>query len=146
MQSKPRRPKRSKMPKTWTLVAVIVAVALLVGAYFAYADLVTPRPVKIQPVTVSIPSKAGRDSSLNFSPIVLKVVIGVNNTVTWVNNDSVNHTVDATSVPQGAAMFSSNGPIMPRQSFTFTFTVPGDYEYHCQLHPEWMQGAVIVKQ
>jgi len=146
MPTKPGSPNRKRFGrKTVAAIAVIILI-LIVGTYFAYTIFIAPRFVKIEPVTVTIPAGVGKDSSLNFSPVVVKVVIGVNNTVVWVNRDVVNHTVDATQVPQGASKFSSGGPIMPGQTFTMTFTVPGDYVYQCSIHPEWMQGAVIVKQ
>jgi len=66
------------------------------------------------------------------------VVIGVNNTVTWVNNDSAPHTVTADD-----GSFDS-GNIAPAGTFTFTFTRPGTYEYYCAYH-NWMLGTVIVK-
>ena len=98
-------------------------------------------------VAVSIPSGAGlgASSAPGFSPANVTVVIGVNNTVTWTNNDSgVLHTVYSTSVPAGTGAFNSS--IMATgASFTHTFTVPGTYEYRCNLHPLWMMGSVIVK-
>ena len=30
-------------------------------------------------------------------------------------------------------------------SLTVTFTVAGTYMYHCQFHPGWMRGTIIVK-
>jgi plastocyanin len=71
------------------------------------------------------------------------VVIGVNNTVTWTNNDTVDHTVASSSVPTGAANFTS-AIIAPGGTYSYTFTVPGTYTYYCTLHA-WMKGTVIVE-
>ena len=139
------RPRRKRFGKKTVAAIAVVIVVLIVGTYFAYTFFLAPPP-KIEPVTVTIPEGVGKNTNLNFSPVVVKLVIGVNNTVTWVNRDVTNHTVDATQVPQGAARFSSGGPLLPGQSFTVTFTVPGDYEYQCDLHPQWMMGAIVVKQ
>ena len=65
-------------------------------------------------------------------------MIGVNNTVTWVNNDDAPHTVTAND-----GSFNS-GNLDPGQSWSFTFTDPGTYTYHCSYH-SWMEGTVIVK-
>lgn len=78
-----------------------------------------------------------------YSPATITVVIGVNNTVEWINNDVAPHTVTAASVPPGATKFDS-GDLNSGDTFTYTFTVPGTYQYGCSYHP-WMKGTVIVK-
>lgn len=94
-------------------------------------------------VAVSIVTSAVSPANRWFSPDNITVVLGVNSTVTWTNNDSNLHTITSTSVPSGAASFDS-GTINSGQTFTYTFTVPGVYVYHCLIHP-WMTGKVIVK-
>ena len=89
-------------------------------------------------VQVSILPNAGTDTtSPGYSPQQIVVVIGVNNTVTWVNNDNVPHTVTAKD-----GSFDS-GNLNPGQSFTYTFTKAGTYAYTCTYH-SWMNGTVIV--
>jgi plastocyanin len=88
-------------------------------------------------VSVSIVQGALNPPNRGYSPDNLTLVMGVNNTVTWTNNDSTIHTVTAND-----GSFDS-GYVNPGQSFTYTFTAPGVYEYHCQLHP-WMVGYVTV--
>jgi len=73
-----------------------------------------------------------------FSPSSITVVVGINNTVTWTNDDVGTHTVTADN-----EAFDS-GYMDPGQSWNYTFTTPGTYTYHCTLHP-WMKGTVIVK-
>ena len=90
-------------------------------------------------VTVVMPSGVGSSTSLNYQPPTVTVVIGVNNTVTWVNDDQAIHTVTATD-----SSFDS-GNILPGGTFTHTFTTPGTYDYLCIYH-HWMQGRVVVKQ
>jgi plastocyanin len=94
-------------------------------------------------VEVSIPSGTGASSSLNFSPNSVTVVIGVNNTVTWSNNDAATHTVTSSSVPAGAKSFD-DGSLSPGATFSVTLTVPGTYKYHCSIHA-WMTGTIVVK-
>ncbi|MBI2938153.1 MAG: hypothetical protein HYY22_08105 [Thaumarchaeota archaeon] len=81
-------------------------------------------------------------SSLGYSPANATVILGINNTVTWINDDTLPHTVTSTVVPAGASAFDS-GIIQPDQNYTYTFTVVGAYQYYCTLHP-WMMGNVNV--
>ncbi len=91
-----------------------------------------------QGVTVAIPSGAASNTnSPGYSPNVFTVMIGMNSTVTWVNNDSAPHTVTARD-----GSFNS-GNLDPGKSWTYTFTLPGTYSYYCSYHP-WMVGKVIV--
>lgn len=77
-------------------------------------------------------------TSTYYSPPTITVVVGVNSTVTWVNNDIAPHTVTADNLS-----FNS-GNLDPNQSWTHEFTTPGTYTYHCIYHP-WMHGTVVVK-
>ena len=88
-------------------------------------------------VTVHIPSGTGSNQSLNFTPSAITLVAAVNNTVTFVNQDSVMHTVTAND-----GSFTS-GDILPGKSWTHTFAV-GTYGYHCYYHPSWMKGTITV--
>ncbi|MCL4517710.1 MAG: cupredoxin domain-containing protein [Thaumarchaeota archaeon] len=102
------------------------------------APLTTTKSSGASGPQVSIQSgSALNTTSIYYSPPTITVVIGVNNTVTWVNNDQAPHTVTDTGV------FDS-GNMNTGQSWTHTFTTPGTYEYHCTYHP-WMKGTVIVK-
>ena len=90
-------------------------------------------------VTVGIALGSGTDtSSKGFSPDTLTVILGVNSTVVWTNNDRSPHTVTS-----DAGLFSS-GNLAPGQAYSYTFTSPGTYQYHCTYHP-WMVGTVVVK-
>jgi len=74
----------------------------------------------------------------SYSPRVADVVIGINNTVVWKNDDTVSHTITSCS-----GLFDS-GFIYSRSSFTFTFTSPGNYTYYCKIHPD-MIGTIVVR-
>jgi plastocyanin len=98
-------------------------------------------------VKIIIPTGVNLNHALNFQPSVLTLVIGVNNTVTWVNQDTTDHTASFTTVPAGVQTASvSASDIPPGTSFgPVTFTVAGTYQYHCMFHPGWMRGTIIVK-
>jgi plastocyanin len=90
-------------------------------------------------VAVSIANGAGTDTTnKGFTPNTITVVLGVNNTVVWTNNDSSPHTVTS-----NGGVFDS-GNMAPGQTYSFTFSAPGTYAYHCTYHP-WMTATVIVK-
>ncbi len=74
--------------------------------------------------------------NFSFQPTEVDVMPGM--TVTWVNDDSVPHTVTS-DVPGGP----SSGVLYPGQSYSYTFPYAGAFPYHCQFHPE-MRGVVGV--
>ena len=69
-----------------------------------------------------------------FNPGVITVKKGT--TVTWVNNDSVTHTVKGNTF--------SSPDISPGGKFEFTFNNAGTFNYNCAIPPS-MQGEVIVE-
>jgi plastocyanin len=85
-----------------------------------------------------VPAAATNLTNKGYSPDVITVVIGVNNTVVWTNRDSSPHTVT-----QDGGGFDS-GPLNQGATFVHTFTTAGVYHYHCSYH-SWMTGTVIVK-
>jgi plastocyanin len=118
------------------LTIVIVAVVALVAVGFLFYSGLTP--TTSSEVEVVIPKGASENASLGFEPSNITVVIGVNNTVVWKNEDSDWHTAHSDG-PE----FNS-GLIQPGGSFTHTFQRAGTYPYHCDPHP-WMTGVVTVK-
>lgn len=72
-----------------------------------------------------------------FNPSTLNINRG--DTVFWTNSDSAPHRV------LGDNLDSLNGPVMNNaQTYSFTFTDSGTFNYHCSIHP-MMKGSVIVK-
>lgn len=70
------------------------------------------------------------------------ITVSPGTTVTWTNRDPTSHTVTSSSTPPGQAL--NSGFLAQGGTFSFTFTVPGSYEYHCDPHP-FMTGTVTVK-
>ncbi len=73
--------------------------------------------------------------SREFRPGNLIVAVGT--TVTWTNKDSDMHTITSDT-----GLF--NGSLAPLASFSYTFTVPGDFSYHCETWST-MAGTITVK-
>src|SRR5580658_9726007 len=109
------------------------------GTVVVVAGTGAPAPTVTQ---ISIPSGAGSGPSgaPGYSPDKVTLVIGVNNSVVWTNNDSAHHTV--TSVSGNGSI--SSGDLAPGATFNYTFTAPGTYKYICNYH-SWMSGTVVVK-
>lgn len=77
-----------------------------------------------------------------FSPVHIQVVLGT--TVTWTNQDNVPHTVTFSPVVISSSDSWESGLLYPGQSFSYTFTSRGTFQYSCQEHPFSMSGTVIV--
>jgi len=75
-----------------------------------------------------------------FEPEEVTVTAGT--TVTWINEDAVQHTVTAGTRGDPTGMFDET--VAGGGSFSFTFEEPGTYEYFCGFHPG-MSGVVIVQ-
>lgn len=71
-----------------------------------------------------------------FTPKSLTVPVGA--TVVWTNHDDVPHTVTSPD-----KIFSSQA-LDTDEQFSFTFTAPGTYAYHCAIHPI-MTAEVVVR-
>jgi plastocyanin len=80
------------------------------------------------PVTVHI-------SNFTFGPKMATVKVG--QTIIWTNDDDIPHTVVATDKSFRSKVLDTG------QSFSFTFTKPGQVAYFCSLHP-MMTGKVTV--
>jgi plastocyanin len=103
-----------------------VLVAPLLGAALATAAL---------PQTPSKPAHHVAIAGFAFKPAQLTVKAG--ETVTFVNNDDETHT--ATAVDR---TFDS-GHLDHNAQFSYTFTKPGTYPYHCLIHTS-MTGTIVV--
>ena len=81
------------------------------------------------PATVKIDNFA-------FAPATLTITAGT--TVTWKNEDDSPHRIgDKNGTFKSAALDTDD-------TFSHTFTVPGEYAYICTIHP-YMAGTIIVK-
>jgi plastocyanin len=77
-----------------------------------------------------------------FTPAHIEVLLGA--TVTWTNQDTVPHNVTLTPAVLTASNNWESGLIYPGQSFSYTFTSRGSFQYYCQEHPSEMIGTVLV--
>ena len=75
--------------------------------------------------------------NFTFNPQTLTVKAGT--MVTWTNKDDIPHGIAATgnAFKRSAAMDTDD-------SYSFTFTTPGTYQYFCYIHPH-MTGTIVVE-
>jgi len=88
---------------------------------------------------VTILDGASIPETQSLEPQELRVVLGYNNTVTWINEDSIVHTI----VGGENENPWSTKVMKPGESSSVTFSNAGIFEYHGDPGP-WISGTVIV--
>jgi plastocyanin len=130
--------------------------------YFKNESLTINQASKIGQESIVIITEGAEDQSSGntVEPQLIKVVIGVNNTVKWENHgilmqgivaDNYDDPLFSQATNEAGIEFNNNylssqkleNFIRSGQSFTFTFTKPGEFGYHGVPHP-WINGKVIV--
>ena len=101
----------------------IVMVLLIAGVAFAAEK-------KDEKGTVHI-------KDLKYDPKELKIKAG--ETVTWVNDDDKDHTIESDDKSFDASPDLSHG-----EKYKFMFKKKGKYAYHCKYHPR-EKGMIIVE-
>jgi plastocyanin len=116
--------------------SLIILTGISITAFGLLSNPITTQ-VFSQENSVSIaPRAADPNNGLSFDPPQISVPTGT--IVSWTNEDSIQHTV--TSDEEG--LFDA-GPISPGNTFENAFDTPGEYGYHCAIHP-FMTGRVMV--
>ena len=119
-----------------TPLLTVLILALLVG-FYSWSIVLIGLSAPQVPQHGSVVYIVETPVTWQYSPDSIRVMIGVNSTVTWVSHSLAFDTVTGVN-----AIFSS-GQMAPGQTFTYTFSQPGTYEYRCIYHP-WMVGYVTV--
>ena len=83
------------------------------------------------------PAAAISIDNFTFTPQTVTVKAGT--TVTWTNKDDIPHGIAATN-----NAFKRSQALDTDDSYSFTFTTPGTYQYFCYLHPH-MTGTIVVE-
>jgi plastocyanin len=119
--------------RRWRRLPLLAAAAVLPAALS-----ISPRSALAASSTVEL-TRLGTctTSCLAFLPADLSVTTG--GTVTWVDPAVTVCTLRSTASPDTA--FRGGG--LP--GYSFTFTVPGTYAYHCAEHPEAHATLTVVK-
>ena len=72
-----------------------------------------------------------------FTPANVQVKVGT--TVTWINQDSVPHSVTFKNGMKDSGTFAQG------QSFHYTFTRVGTFTYYCTVHSEMFAQVIVVQ-
>ena len=137
-----------------TFAPVLTGLAIGIAFVVSFAMLMSNFPILRAPpssgdddwasVVVIREGASNPNSGKAFEPQVIKVVIGLNNTVRWVNHDVTANWIEANSSDddQDFARETSNFRfILPGESFEYTFRKAGEFGYHGRPH---QLGTVIV--
>ena len=136
------------------VITLIIGVSVGIGYYqMFYLPEQSAKPSVsehvLHPTTENIismiPGSALEEQQDNFVPKLVNIQLGIDNLVTWTNDDDVAHTVtpDHRMEDSYSGPFGSSGVIMPGETYEFLFTEPHEVTYHCQPHP-WMTGTLII--
>ena len=130
-------------------VLAVSALAGCAGAASAPSPSPSPSP---KPVAISIKGFA-------FNPATIAVPKGT--TITWTNEDAVNHTVTTGTPPPAVAPAASgaspaptpslskgdgridSGRIFATKTFAFTFNETGTFNYFCAVHPRMVATVTV---
>jgi plastocyanin len=93
-------------------------------------------PTATKPAATAKVKVIEKDEKYGFDSTMLTVAVGT--TVVWTNATDAPHTVTSDT---GSTLASPT--IDPKGTFSFTFTQPGTYSYHCTLHP-YMKATIVV--
>lgn len=116
---------------------VTILIAFLLIPTLLYYNNVNAYKSKDGPVIIidtAIPYVCGSEI---FKPAYIRIIIGINNTVTWKNVSPYTQSVVALD-----GSFNS-GPIPPGGEWSYTFTKNGTYKYRSGFYG-WVQGSIIV--
>jgi plastocyanin len=114
-----------------TMRSALIAAALGAASAPLLAPIVLPAWAQQgQASVVSI-------DNFTFTPAKLTVKAGT--TITWTNQDDIPHGIAASD-----NAFTRSKALDTNDSFSFTFTTPGTYQYFCYIHPH-MVGTVVVE-
>jgi plastocyanin len=146
----PRGPRRSRRREGGALVVFATLTAILSALFIFDAATVHPAaaPKTVSGVTTLNIAKAAAVSATSaktieiknyaFAPATVSVAAGTE--VTWVNEDSVPHTVTSKS---GPASFDS-GQIASGASYSVIFESAGTYSYYCIDHPQMVAKVTVT--
>ncbi|HYU60217.1 MAG TPA: plastocyanin/azurin family copper-binding protein [Solirubrobacterales bacterium] len=88
--------------------------------------------------TAAAETAPGTVDTFDFGFDPAETTVKVGDTVTWENSGETIHTV------KGPGFFSDG--LDTGDSYEHKFTKPGTYDYICTLHPDQMQGTVVVEK
>ena len=120
------------------LACAATPLVLIAFALLAFAHLCGAAESQSVPSITSTAGKTVEITISNFTFAPPEITIAPGTTVKWINQDDIPHLVAEKNLAFKSQALDTN------DSFSFTFSAPGEVEYYCVLHPH-MTGKIIVK-
>jgi len=135
------------------ILIVSVVLVILAAGYFVYNIYQAPTYKAVSPITTNnvpaVPATTKQPAQqaapqlsalisikdFAFNPATLNIKVGT--VVTWTNNDPMPHQIKS--------VYFNSAALNNSQSFQFTFSNAGEYDYSCAIHPS-MKGKIIVTE
>jgi plastocyanin len=115
----------------WSALMVVLILSFMAAGC-------TSSPATTPPATFNGAENSVVIKNFAFSPAIITIKAGAS--VTWVNQDGTDHTVVSDT---GSAVAFESKTLSNGGSYSFTFSKPGTYSYHCSIHPS-MTGTITV--
>ena len=127
---------KEEMKRIAIMSAVLVLSTLAAGQYVNAPRRTMFGNENAAKTTAAAPAQTITIDNFMFSPMTMTIPAGT--TVTWTNKDDIPHTVVETSQKFKSKALDTD------DSFSYTFTQPGTYEYFCSMHPK-MTAKIVVE-
>lgn len=116
------------------ILVVAVVLVLIIGGWFLTRPKSTPPSVATNLVTIT-------QSGFSLKDITIKA----GDTVSWMNSDTIDHTVNSAPHPTHTAYPPLNlDNLKPGETKSLMFPTSGTYKYHDHLNPS-LTGSVTVQ-
>ena len=106
------------------------------------ATLVIEAPKEATKIIIPEGAAIPEDGKIFYDPETINISTGT--TVEWINEDPAMHTATSGIPASGSDGVFDSGILNLGDTYQFTFTDVGSYDYYCILHP-WMIGTVNVE-
>jgi len=93
-------------------------------------------------VLVTIPYGVNTNSHLSFEPLNLRLVLGVNSTIYFYNEDTTEHIIESLQWPGGSTGFDVF--LIQGKTATLQLNTTGVYLYNFELTPAGENGTITV--
>lgn len=133
----------------WFLIAVLLLALVIVSGVSVgmAATRSVSQPYQQTPVIQGTPAFDVTHIFIRnnaYRPDATEVTIGA--AITWTNEDSVVHSVVLPHVVVSTTNIVESGSLNHGQSFSYTFTSVGTFEYYCVQHPDMISVVVVTPQ
>jgi len=106
------------------------------------ATLVVEAPKEATKIIIPEGAAIPEEGKIFYDPETINITTGT--TIEWINEDAAMHTATSGSPTNGVDGVFDSQILNINDTYQFTFTDAGNYDYYCILHP-WMLGTINVE-